>query len=438
MFFEKWFGKKKKPADDGLPVLSGRYSDNNKTVAKVNRWTEAETLFREKKITESFEAFFDYLSDDTEQNVVFERNGIEGKFHFYQGSKIVRGTFDENRLRAEITLAKMPMASVAVMRRLLEMNFNLFYGRYALDNDRLCMRFDTDVKTANPNKLYYGLKELAIKADKLDDLLVQEFVALQSLDTEHLLQIPQPEKEIKYQYLQKWIKETLDYIEPLDNDKFSGGIAYLLLTLAFRIDYLLIPEGRLLHELEKVVDIYFNKEEKQTAERNNRMIEGFKKIAEKPKEEIFENLFRSKHTFSIVAPPGPKAVSDSINGAIQNMQWYRDNQHIFIANKVLEYGISYCQYSYSLPRPLSELFKLFMQINYSDFFAALGYTKTYYDIETKLFDEEKLIDKINRIINEWREKHPRLEFKTDKLRFNKLINFNHSFVNELGALNFDI
>ena len=40
------------------------------------------------------------------------------------------------------------------------------------------MRFDSDIETANPSKLYYGLKELATKADKQDDLLVQDFTRL--------------------------------------------------------------------------------------------------------------------------------------------------------------------------------------------------------------------------------------------------------------------
>ena len=74
----------------------------------------------------------------------------------------------------------MPQPSVPVMRRLLEMNFTLYYSRFALDNERLCMRFESDIETANPSKLYYGLKELATKADKQDDLLVQDFSSLQT------------------------------------------------------------------------------------------------------------------------------------------------------------------------------------------------------------------------------------------------------------------
>ena len=58
----------------------------------------------------------------------------------------------------------------------------------------VCMRFDSEIKTANPNKLYYGLKELATKADKQDDLLVEEFSLLEALDTEHIIPITNRER----------------------------------------------------------------------------------------------------------------------------------------------------------------------------------------------------------------------------------------------------
>ena len=90
-------------------------------------------------------------------------------------------------------------------------------------------------------------------------------------------------------------------------------------------------------------------------------MEEFKKIQAKPKEEIFHYLFRSKYTFSIVAPQNYKAIADSIHGANQNMTWYRDNNYPFIATQITEYGISYCQYSYSLPRVITDLFHLFMR-----------------------------------------------------------------------------
>ena len=434
--FDKLFGRgKKKP--DNPDISFGRYSDNNKTVEKVSRWTDADNLFKQQAYYESIDAFFDYLADDKLGNVVLQRNNDNGTFQIFQGSKIVRGEFDKDRLKAEITLARMPQASVPVMRRLLEMNFNLYYSRYALDNDRLCMRFDSDIKTANPNKLYYGLKELAIKADKLDDLLVQEFAALQTVDTDHIIAIPESEKEVKYNFMMTWIKQALDYIETLDADKFSGGIAYLLLSLAFRIDYLVCPDGKLLNELEKIVEIYYRKDEKQTMERNQGMIEGFKKLQGKTKEEVYPFLFRAKHTFSIVAPQHHQTVADAINAAAQNVVWYRDNNYPTVANNVMEYALSFSQYSYSLPKPLSDLILLFMQINYREYFEALGFTVPYYEIQNNQFNPEAIRVRIEEIVTTWQAKYPKLQFRMETLKFNSLVAFNGSFSTELTALNFD-
>ncbi|MBD0286951.1 MAG: hypothetical protein ICV79_16210, partial [Flavisolibacter sp.] len=218
---EKIFNWTKKEAEGQvIPQHQlGRYSDNNKPVEKVEKWNEADALFKEKKYPASIKAFFDYLLDDEVQNVVHEQKDTEGQFYFYQGSKIIRGYYNTNMLEAEVVLARMPHASVPVMRRLLEMNFRLYYTRYALSGDKLCMLFDTDIETANPNKLYYGLKELATKADKQDDLLVQDFATLLSFDVEHIAPIPDSEKETKYKYLKKWIDETLQLIQSIDQDK---------------------------------------------------------------------------------------------------------------------------------------------------------------------------------------------------------------------------
>lgn len=436
---DKLFGKgKKKEAPAADPgVLFGRYSDNNKPNAKVNRWTDADNLFKEKKHNESIDAFFDYLKDDAAQNVVYERTGDTGKFEIYQGSKIVRGMFDKDELKAEVSLALMQQPSVPVMRRLLEMNFSLYYTRFALDDGRLCMRFDSNTNTASPSKLYYGLKELATKADKQDDLLVQDFTTLQSSDSEHVSTVPDAEKEVKYQYLQKWIQQTLDTIASVDADKFSGGNAYLLLTLIYRIDYLIAPEGKLLNDLEKISGIYFKKDDRQTVEKNRDMIEEFKKILQLSKDEVFKSFMRSKFTFAIVAPQQYKTIADSIQGANNNMKWYVDNNYPYFANQISEYGISYCQYSYSLPRVITELFHLYMMVNYADYFTALGYTTVYYDSAKNQFSQQAIIDKVVTTQGKWREKFPLMDFKTANLKFDSLVNFNQTFTTELAALNME-
>jgi tRNA uridine 5-carbamoylmethylation protein Kti12 len=111
-----WTRKKEEPRPD---VVLGRYSDNNKNVEKTNRWDEADALFKEKNYVKSIDAFFDYLRDDANGNVITERKGEVLNFTIYQGSKVVKGYCDDKRLYAEVNLARMPQASIPVMRRLL-------------------------------------------------------------------------------------------------------------------------------------------------------------------------------------------------------------------------------------------------------------------------------------------------------------------------------
>lgn len=429
--------KKTEPEVSDPGILFGRYSDNNKSVAKVEKWNQADELFKEKKYKESIETFFDYLRDEHLENVVVETNSSGGKFHFFQGSKIIRGFYNEELFEAEVVLAVMPQPSVPVMRRLLEMNFNLYYSRYAINDNKLSMLFDSHIKTANPSKLYYGLKELATKADKQDDLLVQDFTTLLPAGIEHLVEIPEEEKEIKYRYFQKWIKETLDLIESIDVDKFSGGIAYMLLALAYRIDYLIVPQGKLLRDIEKIVETYFRKDDRQVTEKNQDMIDCFMKLSATSPEEFNPYLFRSLYTFSIVNPQNHKTISDAIYNANQNINWYKENKQFKVAAQIGEYGISYCQYSYSLPRPLTELYLLFMMVNYPDFFSDLGYSTKYYSPEKKEFNKQEIIEKIKNIEGEWKAKYPNMNLKTDKLKFDDIVSFNQSFTNEIEYLNLE-
>lgn len=434
--FFSW--SKKKDGDEGEPPIRfGRYSDNNKPVEKVERWNESDTLFKEKKYHRSIAAFFDYLRDETADNVQHEQINGKGTFSFYQGSKIVRGFYNDKVLEAEVALAAMPLPSVPVMRRLLEMNFTLYYSRFAINDNKLCMMFDSDIETANPSKLYYALKELSTKADKQDDLLVKDFTSLQPVDVDHIVEIPLYEKEVKFKYMQKWISETLALVSSVDADKYSGGIAYLLLALAYRLDFLLVPEGSLLLDLEKIVETYFKKEERSVPEKNAEMIEEFVKLQGRSKEEIFPNLFRSKHTFSIVSPQNHKTIADAIYNANQNLAWYRENKHPNIAAQISEYGIAYCQYSYSLPKPITEFFQLFMMVNYGDFFNELGFRANFYDREKKEFNKEEIIQTIEKIQAAWQVKYPEMKMKTESLKFDNLMLFNQSFSNEIEYLNLE-
>lgn len=433
------FGNSEKDSDNSLEtnaIRMGRYSDNNKTVEKTQKWYDAEDLYKEKKYFEAIEIFFDYLKDDIENNVILTKIENEYTFDIYQGTKIVKGKITEKEVTAWVSLAKMEKASTPVMRRLLEMNFTLFYARYALKDDTLCMLFDTSIDIASPNKLYYGLKEIATKADKQDDLLVNDFATLQAVDNLHVEMFSDNEKEVKYKYFQFWIESTLKNMEDLNQDSFSGGIAYTLLALLYKIDFLITPEGKLLNELEKIIDLYWlNKENKTAVERNQLLKDGLQKLLAWEKEEVLKYFYRAKATFAVTVPKPHAVVADAIKAVLENMLWYKDNKHPNIANAVMEYGLSYCQYSYSLPNVTTDLFTLFMHINYPSYFQELRFNEKYY--LHNQFETQKINNKINKLILSNLDKYPLLKFNTESLSYNTLVDFNQSFLNQILQLNFE-
>jgi hypothetical protein len=185
------------------------------------------------------------------------------------------------------------------------------------------------------------------------------------------------------------------------------------------------------------VEIYFKKDERQTTEKNRDMVAEFENLKNKSKEEVFTTLYRSRHTFAIVSPQNYKAIADSIFNANQNIKWYTDNNYPLIAAQIAEYGIAYCQYSYSLPRPVTEFYHLFMMINHGEYFRELGFSNNYYNPNTRQFDVDGITDRIRLIIEKWKAKYPDLRIKNENIRYDSLTSFNLSFTAEIGNLNLE-
>jgi hypothetical protein len=74
-------------------------------------------------------------------------------------------------------------------------------------------------------------------------------------------------------------------------------------------------------------------------------------------------------------------------------------------------------------------------VNYGDYFQALGFKETYYDVAKGTFNSEAIINKIRKIQEQWKDKYPAANFGTQNLRFDNLVNFNQTFVTEIEFLN---
>ncbi len=421
-------------------IRFGRYSDNNKSLEKTQSWYRAEEQYKAKDYMAALDAFFEYIADDAAGNVQRSADGNGYRFEIVQGSRVVRGSYDAERILAVAPVAVMQKPATAVMRKLLELNYTLYYTRYAMDAEHtLCMVFDSPLGMASPNKLYYGLRELAKSADRQDDLLIADFDSLQPAGDNRSALVPAGEAAVKYRYFRKWIAATLDEVSTLNADSFAGAIAYAYLTLLYRVDFLITPESKLMAELEAISNLYWNrKDEVPIVERNALMKEAIRKLLDFPEDSFRKSLQRSIATFSIVAVPPMDKVRENVQSANKDAQWYVENKYPGLALAINEYGMVYSQFSYSMPRVLTELLQLYMAVLHADFFRELGLKEAFYDRESKTLFKSRITAAVDAIIEPWKDKYQSLRWDHSRINYNGLWEFAYSFSEHFVTLNLEI
>ena len=419
---------------DKLPVF-GRYSDNNKSSFQLDEWTNAEKAYKEKRYDDAIVHFFTYIRDPEVNNVIFEPDNENAAFYIYQGSKKISGSIDNSCVKAEVGIAKVVKKSVPVMRQLLEKNFQLYYSKFYLDTDDIKLKIYNNITAANPKKLYYALKELAIQADRLDDILVDDFTALEAEGTDHIEELNEETKQTKYDFFKYWIDKTIDKVEKLNPNTFAGGITYMLLNLVYKLDYLLVPEGKLTEKLEAVNSAFWGvPQDTPATKRNADMIEKLKELQAWKEDDVKKYFYRAKHTFALTKPTSFNVVIETINNTFKNIEWYRDNDHNDIALEMLEYSFAFSQFSYSLPKPATQLFDVLMQVNHSDYYVAMGYPNKLYDRSKKAFNADLIKSMILEINNENKERYNLINIDTEALNFESLQHFNFSLLAQITKL----
>jgi phage antirepressor YoqD-like protein len=396
--FDNWFGKsvgKEQPN-----IRFGRYSDSYKTEKQYAAWQNSLDKFEEGDHFASYEDFFYYLSDLKEENVMSQRLGdTHFSFELYQGSKKITGYADGRKFRAEAKVAQSDETHIGFMRRLLEKNFTLKYSRFALDeNDDISIVFDTYLLDGSPQKLYYALNELATHADKMDDLLVSEFEMLHPIANEHVKEISETEKEIKYNFIKNRLKDAVEQINygKLDPKLYPQAIGYILLDTIYKLDYLIKPEGHMTETFERINRDYFKEDDRSIVEKNREFSKALEKLADRPKAEFFEEMYGTTSTFGVTQVVAHERLAGFIDEVIKEHDWYVRNKHFDVALAMTGYIVGYSLFYWAVPRPNKELLHLYYEIIESDFFDELGYDFDYYDKDK--FNKYAIRKAINEII----------------------------------------
>jgi hypothetical protein len=439
-FWEKIFGSKTEHAKATPHIRFGRFSDSYKEKAQYDAWESSLDLFEENKYMDSYKAFFTYLRDDKQDNVRWleEEGGI--RFEILQGSKRVSGFADARQLKAEARIAHAQELSVAFMRRLVESNYTLEHSRYALDDENnLVVKFDTFTLDGSPYKLYYALKEVAINADKQDDLLLDEFSnLLDPVEMGSKSELSVAEKEVKYNFIKTKIQSVLDEIESgkLNGEKYPGGISYLLLSAAYKIDYLTAPEGFITETIERIHRSYFNTEEKTMAQKNIFIRKELEKINARSKQQIFNELYSTSATFGIVAPKGHDSLASIIEGELPNMDWYEENKHENIALAVTGYIVGNALFSYAFPKPIKQLLDLYYHVLEPQYFTDLGFLPAYFEDEKKVYNQKEIKKAIRQLIDKSKDSFPNLSPDLGHLDFSTPCRFARTYLLMIKNMDF--
>ncbi len=428
---DRLFGRKDDAAQPFPDIRFGRYSDSYKEAANQEAWTEALQAFEEGSYLDAYRHFFAYLRDEAEDNVRVAAEPGQLSFELCQGSRKITGRADRKKLKAEAKIARTQALNVGFMRRLIEKNFELKYSRFALDADKqLTIVFDTYTLDGSPYKLYHALKEVALQADKQDDLLLEEFQALQPVETAHLEDLPAQEKEVKYRFLLDRVREVLGEIEQgqLRPEQYPGGTSYLLLALIYKLDYLLKPEGHTMETLERLNRLFFGADGQTVVEKNQILVRELARLVERPKADFFREMYRVKSTFGITTPVSHDRVVGFVDGELHNMDWYQENGYEAVALAVPNYIVGYSLFNYALPRPDRDLFHLYFQVVESQYFKDLGFPVDYYEPDTGKFNRKAIRKALDYIGDANEALYPRLNPRSNALVFDNLPDFARSYL----------
>lgn len=430
-FFDKifQFGSPKETQPD---IPFGRYSDTYRSQARYDAWDKAVELFEKEERMEAYRQFLVYLHDEQQDNVAWREEDGSLHFEIWQGSRVVRGTANAETVKATSRIARADVTNVGFMRRLMEYNFSLKYSRFGLSPDNvITILFDTSTTDGSPLKLFNALKEMAVHADKQDDLLLDEFRMLQTVEPLSGNEIPEAEKEVKYGYIQHEIKKAFDEMDKgkPDPNQYPGGYAYMFLYLAYKLDYLVKPEGFMMDALEKIHRAYFasSAEEKSTQLKNIAFRKEFQKLLDRPKEEFFKEMYRTRSTFGITTPVGHEKLAALIEGELPNMDWYKDNNHIMLALGIPGYIVGYALFNYALPKPDREFLHLYLQIMEAGYFRDLGFKLGHYDAAGKP-DKRAILRSIRAVAERNRAQYPKVSPDTSNLDFGSPVLFAKAYL----------
>ena len=413
-------------------IMFGRHSNAFKGNERYDYWDMSIELFDAGRYVESIQFFLLYLGDDGIGNVQMAKGQKdELSFTFLQGSKRIEGSVKEGKLKAFVKIALTTKNETDLYIDILKKNYYLKYCRFSMDdNGMLHLSFTSMLKDASPYQLFYGLRELALVADREDDLILHEYPGLKKVDSGHIRDIPEKEKRQKFEFFIDNIHNVLDILDNsgLDSHQYPGAASYLMLACLFKLDFLLKPEGSVMETIKEVQNTFFESSSITPQVKIQKMKDSLIELRTVTWEDFEKELYEVVFTFDVTTPAGKEELKRLIFNELGNMDYYIENGYSVFAQAIPDYIIGYCLYYYSLLPVEKELFLLYFKIREQEFFRNLGFKYNFWK-------HNNLIKrKIKREVLKISKNHKNIHIDESVLQFNNGLDFYKSFIMMLAVL----
>ncbi|NNE29416.1 MAG: hypothetical protein HKN16_07255 [Saprospiraceae bacterium] len=437
-FFQRLFSKKGTPYTR-TPVRFGRFHEGLKTEERFESWDVALDRFTKDDFLGSLEALFHYLNDPENPTIQYVRSRNKIEFTIEQGSSVIVGWSNPLEFQATSDIFQLKEKHAGLMRTLLESNYSLDYCKYVLKEKTISLKFNSKALDGAPSKIYSGLRELALLADKQDDLILNKFSDYVEKEDFKITPLPAEELTLKANFLRDQLDELKANYQAcaLDPEEFQGAYSYLILNTCYRLDYLLKPEGELMDLFENIHQGYFDSSKGITPAKNKMNFITLLEKGTKVMKDLEEECYEVNYTFGYTTPVTIERVQDFVLEEVDKMDWYIREGHREIGLAIPGYIVGYSLFHYALPRPLPELFALYYEITEYDFFKGLGFSPIL--VKNGGLEKAIIIQKVKKIFkkdSKNAKNGPILSEIDQKLRFDSVYHFSKSFLQLIGEHKF--
>jgi hypothetical protein len=244
---------------------------------------------------------------------------------------------------------------------------------------------------------------------------------------------------VKYSFFQQELSAAFSLLEQRqpNPEQYPSGYAYLLLSTAFRLDYLVRPEGFSMDLIERAYLGYFSKTELRAATKVQQLAQQLRQLQGRTSEQLYAELYRTRSTFGANMTVNEERVKTLIRGELPKMEWSVQQKHPeAIQMAVPDYIVGYALYIYAMPEPIRAFFHLCFQITRPAFFRDLGFTdalSTRTDLLAKKIITKAILDTAAPFQKNYRRLKPNLSL----LSFETMPLFARSYLMMVAEMDFE-